>query len=315
MKKSFKKVDIQQEITDRIIEDLNKGVLPWSRPWAVKTPMNFANKKAYRGINVLVLMDEAARRDYKSNFWLTYKQATDLGGKIRPGEHGVHVVFNQPFTKETENKDGEKKQRKLWFMRYYTVFNISQTEGLDEKIIEELNDPAKAEEIPDANQVIKDTGAKITFGGDKACYMPTLDEILMPPQPKFTSTIGYYATMFHELVHWTGHDSRLEREIMNQFGSEKYAEEELVAEMGAAFICGALGMPYETNHAAYVKSWLKVLKDDKRAIFTAAGKAQKAMDLILKTEVNMIEGTVVKGDEPLPKKRRKNKKLDAQETS
>lgn len=292
-----KDIDIQQEITNRIINDLEAGKLPWDKPWMSSLPMNLCTKKPYRGVNVLVLMSEAAAHGYKSQYWLTYKQAVELGGTVRKGERGTHVVFNQPFIKETEKEDGETTERKLWLMRYYTVFNADQVDGIEkavEKFVEE-----ELEEIPDAEKTIKATKARIEFGGDRACYTPTLDYILMPPKNKFKSQVGYYGTVFHELVHWTGHEKRLKRDVMNSFGSEKYAEEELVAEMGAAFICAAHKIKYTAMHAAYVANWLKVLKDDKRAIFKAAGLAQKAMDFILKTKVEIAEPKKVKGDEPL----------------
>jgi len=303
MKKSYSKrpqtskIDIQQEITDRIIKDLGAGKLPWDKPWMSSLPRNILTKKPYRGVNVLVLMSEADQRGFKSPYWLTFKQAVELGGMVRKGETGTHVVFNQPFVKETENKDGEKKERKLWLMRYYTVFNAEQIDGIAEKLEE-----SKIEAIEDhldAEKTIKATKARIEFGGDRACYTPSLDYILMPQKAKFKTQIGYYGTIFHELVHWTGHESRLDREVMNQFGSEKYAAEELVAEMGAAFICAAHKIAYSAQHAAYVSQWLKVLKDDKRAIFKAAGMAQKAMDLILNTKVEIAEAQKVKGEEPL----------------
>lgn len=291
-----KKYDIQQDITNRIIKDLKKGTPPWSKPWFGGIPMNAVTKKPYRGINVLMLQMEGEMNKFKSSRWLTFKQVNSLGGKIKKGSHGSQVVFNQPFNEKKENKEGEMKTYRRWFMRYYHVFNLDKIEGLD-KLREKENDIKPMENVM---EVFEKTGAKMKVGGDRACYSPKLDLITMPSRGTFNDTESYHQTLLHELVHWTGHDSRLKREIMNQFGSDKYANEELIAELGAAFLSAHFGMAYNTQHASYIHSWLKALEEDKRAIFKAAGKAQKAMDFILGTKVEMIDDVqTVKEGEPL----------------
>lgn len=278
--------DLYQDVTDRIIAELETGTAPWVKPWAGGAsvlPFNASTGKRYRGINIALLMGSAA--DYGHGGFVTFKQALDMGGHVRKGERGHLVVFWN-FIKQKETSasagaaadDGEEKL--IPFARAYTVFNVTQCEGLN------LAPPATVAAInpdaPDADldQLIGNIGASIKTGGNGAFYSPAADYVQMPAFSAFRDASNYYATLLHELTHWTAHPSRLARDLSGRFGSNAYAAEELVAELGAAFMCADHGVTGQLQHAAYIKSWLEVLKQDKRAIFTAASKAQQAADYL-----------------------------------
>ncbi len=283
--------DVYQKITDRIVSDLEQGVRPWFKPWSaghgegrIVRPLR-ANGIPYQGINVLMLWGEAIEKGYASPIWMTFKQALDLKANVRKGEHGSLVVYADKIIRtETDTATGEEAERAIPFMKGYTVFNVEQIEGLPEHYYAK---PAPRSEtvqrIERAEIFFAATGARVVHGGSRACYVPSTDHVHMPCIDFFRDSESYYATLAHEVAHWTRHKSRLDREFgRKRFGDEGYAMEELVAELGSAFLSADLELTPEVqeDHAAYIASWIKVLKDDKRAIFTAASHAQRAADFL-----------------------------------
>jgi antirestriction protein ArdC len=274
---------VYEIITDRIIKQLESGVAPWRKPWSAKLPVNLLSQKPYRGLNVLTL----ASQGYPSRFWLTFNQANKLGGRIRKGEHSSPVIYwNIGEEREYRTRDGETRVSKPFLLRYSSVFNLSQTEGIDL--------PASALQETRTNNPIEDC-ERIVAGmpnrpaleqSDKAWYAPARDVVGMPSIGLFRCSEDYYSTFFHELTHATGHKSRVGRdgfESVQSFGSESYSKEELVAECGAAMLCGVTGIENRTleNSAAYLKTWIERLKSDSRLIVAAASGAQKAADYVL----------------------------------
>jgi len=284
--------DIYQRVTDQIVAELEKGVRPWLKPWnadhaagRITRPLR-ANGIAYRGINVLMLWAAATERGYSAPLWLTYKQAQELGGQVRKGEKGSLVVYANTITKtETDETSGEDVEREIPFMKGYTAFNAEQVDGLPAHFYA-VQQPAldPVARIEKAEAFFAATGAEIQEGGNRACYNVTTDRVQMPPFVSFRDPEAFYATLAHEMTHWTRHPNRLGRDFgRKHWGDEGYAMEELVAELGAAFVCADLALtpaPRE-EHAAYIGCWLKVLKDDKRAIFSAAAHAQRAADYLI----------------------------------
>ncbi len=268
---------VYEIITTRIIEELEKGSVPWRKPWKTLPPVNLISKKPYRGINVFLL----ALQGYGSQYWLTFNQAKQLGGNVRRGEHGTKIVFWKFDTFESETADGETEERKSAFLRYYTVFNLEQTEGL-----KALLTLPPAFPIQSAEEIVKGLSYPPAFEqGAQAAYVPSRDVVLMPSRTAFDSQAEYYSTLFHELTHSTGHAKRLAREgfdTPHKFGSESYSREELIAEMGSAMLCGVAGIEQGTlaNSAAYLKAWIARLKADSKLVISAASAAQKAADYI-----------------------------------
>jgi antirestriction protein ArdC len=285
------RTDIYQKITDQILRELERGVRPWLKPWSaghgegrITRPLR-ANGIPYQGINVLMLWSEAIEKGYASPIWMTFNQALDLKANIRKGEHGSLVVYADKIIRtETDSKTGEEAERAIPFMKGYTVFNVEQIDGLPEHY---YGKPAPRSEtvqrIDRAESFFAATGAKVVHGGSRACYVPSTDNVHMPCIDFFRDSESYYATLAHEVTHWTRHTSRLNRAFGRQrFGDAGYAMEELVAELGSAFLSADLELTPEVreDHAAYLASWIKVLKDDKRAIFSAASHAQRAADFL-----------------------------------
>jgi antirestriction protein ArdC len=264
-------------VTQQVIQQLEFGVAPWRKPWRTLPPANLISKKPYRGINVFLL----AFAGYGSQYWLTFRQTQVLGGNVRKGEHGTKIVFWKCNTRETESADGEIEERKSAFLRYYTVFNLEQTEGL--KALLRL---PPAFPIESAEEIVKEMPNPPTFAQDsRPAYIPSRDTVTMPSRAAFETQAEYYSTLFHELTHSTGHAKRLGREGIKKiqpFGSEDYSKEELVAEMGSAMLCGVAGIEQATisNSAAYLNSWIKRLKADSRLVVSAARAAQEAADYI-----------------------------------
>ncbi len=292
------KQDIYQKVTDRIIADLEQGELTWLKPWIagenagnmdgkITRPLRH-NGTPYSGINVLMLWDAALEGGYSSPFWMTYKQAQEYGAHVRKGERGNLVVFANTITRTEEQEDGSEEERKISFMKGYSVFNLDQIEGLPEHFYarpEPVID--SAQRIEHAEAFFAASGADIRHGGYRAYYSGGSDHVQLPPFEAFRSPESYYAVLAHELTHWTKHPKRLDRDFgRKKWGDEGYAREELVAELGAAFLCADLALTPEPSaeigrsHAAYIQSWLKVLKEDKRAIFSAAAHAQRAADFL-----------------------------------
>ncbi len=293
------RADIYQRITDRIAAAIEAGAGKWQMPWhpgadgaAPRLPVNAATGKPYRGVNTVVLWATAQAEGYPSAVWATYRQWAELGAQVRKGEQSSPVVFwkvNGPDEGEdggtggggdgggAAGEDGADGRRPRVFARGYSVFNAAQVDGYEAPALPVLPEP---ERIGHAEAFFAALGADIRHGGSRACYVPSLDQIRMPPFAAFRDAVAYYATLAHEATHLTGHPSRCNRDLRGRFGEEAYAAEELVAELGAAFICADLALTPEPrpDHAAYVASWLRVLRGDKRAIFTAAAKAQQAVD-------------------------------------
>ena len=269
---------IYEMINDRIIELLEKGEIPWRKPWVSGEPVNFISQKAYRGINPFILISSG----FSCPFWVSFKQAKGKGGRIKKGEKGFPVVFWKWI--EVEDRDVESGKKRVPFLRYYTVFNLEQTEGIEIPMPEtrDFQPIVKAEKLIHAMP----NAPIIEHEEPRAFYRPSDDLVNMPKANLFQSDEEYYSTLFHELTHSTGHQSRLNRdEITNitLFGSHDYSKEELVAEMGSAFLCGHCGIEPAVieNQAAYIKSWLKKLQSNKKWLVYAAAKAQKATDFIL----------------------------------
>lgn len=278
----MKTQELYQSVTARIITDLENGTPPWEQPWKNGhnhpfgiMPFNVVTKRPYSGVNILQLWDKEAREGFMSPAWLTFKQAKEAGGHVRKGEKGSIVVF----TKFVEKEDDNGKTVKRPFLRTYTVFNVAQIEKLPESFLPEpLDDDHQDEDarLDHVDRFVSETRADVLNQGNRACFIPSRDEIHMPPLPSFDEAEGYYATLLHELTHWTGHKKRLDRLVSGKFGDKDYAREELVAELGAAFLCAHLGIEYRTQHASYIDHWLAVLKEDNRAIFKAASYASQA---------------------------------------
>lgn len=250
--------------------------------------------KPYRGINVLMLNVAAMSGNYTDSRWLTFKQANEIGARIRRGEHGTQIVFYRLREKKdaTGSAADATAKRGIPMLKSYTVFNASQLESLPERFVQ---CPALVwEPIGCAEQLISQTGAVIRHGGNRAYYLPTDDFIQLPPVASFSQSDDYYSTALHELCHWTGHPSRLNRALGRLHGKEAYAYEELVAEIGAAFLCAHCGLPARLEHASYIDSWLDALRRDKRLIFVAASAAQKAVDFVLEqaTRANVAQTTI-----------------------
>ena len=295
------KQDIYQKVTDKIVADLEKGELSWLKPWSagnmdgrIVKPLRH-NGMPYNGINVLMLWGAAIEGGYLSPFWMTFKQAKEFGAHVKKGERGSLVVYANSITKTEEQDDSTEEDRTIPFMKGYSVFNVEQIEGLPAHFYAKPEPVIDgAERIQHAEAFFAATGADIRHGGNSAHYSGGSDHVQMPVFESFRSPEAYYATLAHELTHWTKHDSRLARDFgRKRWGDEGYAREELVAELGAAFLCADLALTPEPgeDHAAYIQSWLKVLKNDKRAIFAAAAHAQRAADYLhgLQGHVENIE--------------------------
>ena len=276
------KRSIYERITDAIVVDLEQGVAPWVKPWngsADPVPHNAATRRAYRGINHLLLGMRCYADGYRTNGWLTFRQAQERGGTVRRGEKGTTVVLFKPLDQDEASVSSFSKPRAV--IRAFTVFNIDQTEGLDD-LVPTADAPIPWDPHESAECVIDQSGADIRHQGFQAFYASSRDCVYLPERSSFPSSDGYYATALHELSHWTGHKSRLNRDFSGRFGSEAYAVEELIAELSAAFLSAHCRIPGQLQHSNYIASWLKVLNSDKRAIFMAAAQAQKAADYLLK---------------------------------
>lgn len=282
--------DVYTRITAKIVASLEQGVRPWVKPWnadnttgRIVRPLRH-NGQAYSGINVLMLWASAMEQGFGCPLWMTFKQALELGGHVRKGEKGSLVVYANTITRTESDDSGNEVERDIPFLKGYTVFNAQQIEGLPEHYYArpepKREGPAR---LAHADTFFRHTNADIRIRGNRAYYSLDGDYIAMPPMESFVSAESYYATLAHETTHWTRHTSRLERDFGRKvWGDEGYAREELVAELGSAFLCADLELTPEVrdDHASYVASWLEVLKNDKRAIFQAASYAQRAVDFL-----------------------------------
>ena len=290
------RINLYDEVTAKIIGRLEEGRVPWVQPWASSgealgsgalapgLPRNALTARTYSGVNILILWGAAIEKGYPAQGWLTFRQALDAGGCVRKGEQGTTVVYADRFTPEAEKEKARETggdAKSVAFLKRFTLFNVSQCEGLRPGL---AADPAPLPErqiVPVAEALIAASGVDFRTGGDKAYYVPSQDFVQVPPQPAFFEQINFYPTCLHELTHATGHASRLDRNLTNSFGSKDYAREELIAEMGSAFLCAALGIVPTVRHADYIGAWLDVLREDNRAIFRAAGAASKAAEWLL----------------------------------
>lgn len=266
--------DLYQVVTDKIIASIENGVLPWVKPWDAKTTANHnvITKKPYQGINTIL----TAMSGFNSNQWGTFAQWQSLGATVKKGAKATMIVYASKIEK-TELKNGIEVDKSFFMMRYFNVFNADQVDGYTPK-----SEPVKAfNSIEACEKVLAPWADKITYSGNRAFYMPSMDSITMPAKESFNSAEGFYSTAFHELAHLTGHESRLNRDFSGRFGTESYAFEELIAELASSFINASCGLDSIANHDSYIASWLKVLKNDKKAIFTASKEAQKAANMVL----------------------------------
>jgi antirestriction protein ArdC len=279
--------DLYQFVTDQIVTAIENGAASYRMPWRTSgdfphSPVNAVSKRPYRGINILILWATAQDKGYNSGTWATYRQWQEAGAQVRKGEKSTNIIFWKFFdTEEDTTAAGEKKAKRIPMARDYSVFNAEQVEGF--RRVQEIPF-SKEERIEHADEFFRSLEVEIKDGGNRAFYRHSEDAVFMPPFAAFKEPIFYYSVLSHEATHWTGAPHRLDRNMKDRFASEGYAMEELVAELGAAFLCSELGLPTDprTDHAPYISSWLKALKNDKRAIFTAAAKAQDAVDWMTK---------------------------------
>ncbi|MCU0440407.1 MAG: zincin-like metallopeptidase domain-containing protein [Raineya sp.] len=288
MKSSNERLDVYQIITEKIIQALEKGIVPWKQPFkSISTgllPHNFVTGKRYRGVNLILL----GSLNYPIPAFFTFQQINELGGKVKKGEKGTPVIYWNTTEKENEKGETEKKS----FLKYYTVFNIGQTEGIEiptkyTNLIQWSESERLIQKNENCERIIEEYPNKPIISieeGNKAAYYPKLDKIVMPTMAQFFSDDEYYATLFHELIHSTGHEKRLSRPSLTEmakFGDEKYSKEELVAEIGATFLCAEAGIESTFgNSTAYIQGWINRLKDDKKLIISASRQAQEAVEYI-----------------------------------
>jgi antirestriction protein ArdC len=293
------RVDVYTRVTNRIIEQLSQGVKPWLKPWnaehaagRITRPLR-SNGEPYRGINVLMLWDSAEVQGFACPIWMTFQQAKQFGGHVKKGEHATPIAYASTFTKPEINDAGEVIDAEVPFLKEYSVFNAEQCEGLPERFHQLRQEPnSTIERIAGADAFFRNTGAVIEEGGNQAFYSITRDVIRMPRLETFRDAESHAATLAHELTHWTRHATRLDRDLgRKRFADAGYAMEELVAELGSAYFCADLAITPEDreDHAAYIETWLKVLQDDKKAVFSAASHASKAVDFLHSLQPNATE--------------------------
>ena len=284
------RTDIYDKVTAQIVADLELGVRPWLKPWSaehtagrITRPLRH-NGQPYSGINVLMLWGSAVAAGFAAPIWMTYRQAMELGAHVRKGEKGSPVVYASSITRTEADENGDETEQEIPFMKGYTVFNVEQIDGLPAhyygKPEPRFDGPQR---IDHAEGFFAALGADIRHGGNQVYYAAGSDHVQMPPFEAFADSESYYSTLAHECTHWTKSAKRLDRDFgRKRWGDEGYAREELVAELGAAFLCADLELTPEVreDHSAYIASWLKVLKGDKRAIFSAAAHAQRAADFL-----------------------------------
>jgi antirestriction protein ArdC len=282
------KSDVYRKVTDAIIQAIEQGAGNWRMPWHTSgrfafSPINVTSKKPYRGINTVCLWAAAQAKGYERGEWATYAQWQERGAQVRKSERSTTVVFWKFANSAAETDDGESPKAngsRLLFTRGYSVFNAAQVDGYAP-----MAEPGvpMLERIEQADTFFRSVGATVRHGGNQAFYAPVTDHVQMPPFQAFRESVSYYSTLAHEHTHWTATAGRCDRQLGKWFGDSAYAAEELIAELGAAFTCAHLGLSTEprADHAQYIQSWLRVLKADKRAIFTAASKAQQACDWLV----------------------------------
>ncbi|MDQ0465584.1 antirestriction protein ArdC [Caulobacter ginsengisoli] len=279
------KTSIYETITNQIVAAIEEGAGLYKMPWHrsrqdITNPQNVVTGRSYRGLNIVTLWMIAEAKGFNSGTWATYQQWQEKGAQVRKGEKAASVFFWKNLREGQEEARGTEEHSPAKFVaRAYSVFNADQVEGYEAPVVPALSED---ERIARAEAFFSAVPAIIQHEGNQACYIPSRDVVRMVPFAQFKSAGGYYSVLGHELTHWSGAKTRLDRDLSGRFGSESYAVEELIAELGAAFLCGRLGLPNDprTENAPYIASWLKVLKSDARAIFTAATKAQAAADFL-----------------------------------
>lgn len=285
------RASLYQEITDKVIAELEAGRVPWVQPWRALTtkaslglPKNAATKRRYSGINVLILWTAVIELGFSGQSWLTFRQALGLGGHVRKGEKGTTVVYADRFVPDEERRRAERdgdEPEAVPFLKRFTVFNTDQCEDLPADLATAPPPVPDGLILPQADALIAASGADFRIGGDRAFYVPGDDYIQVPRPESYFEPINWHRTALHELGHWSGHPSRLARNLSGRFGSALYAKEELVAEMTSAFVCASLGIVPTVRHADYLGSWLEVLREDNHAIVSSASAASKAADYLL----------------------------------
>jgi len=285
------RANLYDEITGKIIAELEAGRVPWVQPWgtsAAKAPLglprNATTSRCYSGINVLILWGAVIEHGFPGQGWLTFRQALSLGGHVRKGERGTTVVYADRFTPEDEKRrafEAGEEAQSIPFLKRFTVFNAAQCEGLSDEIAVAAPPTPQGLIEPKVEALIKATGIDFRIGGNRAFYIPAHDYVQVPPPQAYFEPINWHRTALHEIGHASGHHSRLNRDLSGSFGTRKYAFEELVAEMSSAFACASLGTVPTVRHADYIGSWLETLREDSRAVVRAASQASKAADWIL----------------------------------
>ncbi|MEY9148715.1 ArdC family protein [Bradyrhizobium elkanii] len=285
------RASLYDEITDKIIAELEAGRVPWVQPWgtaATKAPLampkNAVTGRQYSGINVLILWGAVIEHGFAGQSWLTFRQALSLGGHVRKRERGITVVYADRFVpvdeKHRASETGDEAQA-IPFLKRFTVFNTDQCDDLPAAIVTAAPPPSAGMIEPRVEALIKATGIDFRIGGNRAFYVPAEDYVQVPPPAAYFEPINWHRTALHELGHASGHPSRLNRDLSGSYGTRKYAFEELIAELCAAFSCASLGIVPTVRHADYIGSWLEAMREDNRAIVRAASQASKAADYIL----------------------------------
>jgi antirestriction protein ArdC len=285
------RASLYDEITDKIITELEAGCLPWVQPWGTAAaraplalPRNAATRRQYSGINILILWGSVIAHGFAGQSWLTFRQALTLGGHVRKGERGTSLVYADRFVPADEKRrareTGEEAQA-IPFLKRFTVFNSDQCEGLPEGIATAAPPSLPCMIEPRVEDLIKATGIDFRIGGSRAFYAPAEDYVQVPPAAAYFEPVNWHRTALHELCHASGHKSRLDRDLGGSYGTRKYAFEELIAELGAAFTCASLDIVPTVRHADYIGAWLDILREDNRAIVWAASHASKAADYLL----------------------------------
>lgn len=295
------RINLYDEVTAKIIGELEEGRFPWVQPWgtldtpAPGLPRNALSGRNYSGVNVLILWATVIERAYPTQGWITFRQAQAAGGHVRKGEQGTMVVYADQFIPDAEKSRVEVEggeARRIPFLKRFILFNVAQCEGLPPLLHSEPEPLPQREIVPVAERLVEASGVEVRVGGSEAYYSPARDYVQVPPQQAFFDQINFYRTCLHELTHATGHAKRLARDFTNPFGSAGYAREELIAEMGAAFLCATLGIEPTVRHADYIGAWLAILREDSRAIFRAASQASKASDWLLAKYEQPLEGAI-----------------------
>lgn len=284
------RANLYEQITNRIIAELEAGRVPWVQPWgssraSIGMPYNAVSNRRYSGLNILTLWNAVVERGFAGHAFLTFRQAIALGGSVRKGEHGVGIIYTRRFIPGEERRRAENEGREpsggIPFLKSFTVFSVEQCDGLPAHICEPPPPIPEGLILPQAEALIAATGADFRIGGAMAYYSPRHDYVQVPRPDDYFEPVNWHRTALHELSHWVGHPSRLNRDQSGIFGSPDYAREELIAEISAAYCCAALGIAPTVRHADYIGSWLEILKEDHRAILRAASAASKAADYLL----------------------------------